>query len=127
MTVLDELLFIQREWGLSDPQLADLLHVPLIRLEEARANVGQSPMQPTIPPGLECGIHLISIHRRLCQVFDQKEKRVEWLDTPHSAFGDTRPMAVMLSSADNLAWVAYFLAHASARPSQNREPSQELH
>lgn len=114
--VVQVLKQIQKEWTLSNDQFADLLHVSRETLEKAFDGAPSDvAFQPTIPTGLDAAMPVISIHRRLSLVYPEAQDRLKWLDTPHSAFGQTRPMAVMLSGQENLSWVAYFLAHAQDR------------
>jgi hypothetical protein len=102
---------IQREWGLTHDQMAGLLHVERDRYEAWLASAAD-PRLPTIPPGAESGAPLVAIHRRLSEKLPDTEQQVRWLTTAHPDFDGHKPYDIAVSSAENLAWLAYYLESA---------------
>ncbi len=111
---------IQLDWGMDSTQMASLAHVDVATYEGWVASkpepeaVSSAIPQPTVPPGMDNAVPLVSIYRRLSAVVSSPEEQVQWLVKPHSAFDQNPPVDVMRSSLANLNWVAYFMAYAPA-------------
>ncbi len=108
---------IQLDWGMDSAQMASIAHVDAATFESwvsAKSDdaVDASVPQPTVPPGMDNAVPLVSIYTRLSAVIPSPEEQVQWLVKPHSAFDQNKPVDVMRSSLANLNWVAYFLAYA---------------
>ncbi len=114
-TVPQWLRKIRVEWGLEPAQFAGLLRVPIDAIEHLLESAGgDSPSQPTIPPGFDAAAPLIAIYRRLATRYPKGEEQVKWLFTAHPDFGGAKPIDVAASSLENLYWVGYYLDSAPA-------------
>ena len=98
---------IQAEWGLLDEQMAALIHVPVATYLAWRAPAFVS--DATVPPGMETAVPLVSIYKRICAKHPETEAQARWMITPHTDFGDNKPIDVAASSIQNLYWVSYYL------------------
>lgn len=99
---------IQKEWGLSDEQMAALSHVDVSTY--ARWVVSPPSSEASIPPGMDNAVPLASIYRALCRRFpDKAEEQVSWLFKGHADFGGNKPIDIAASSVENLYWLSYYL------------------
>jgi hypothetical protein len=115
MMLNDETLYqalerIQKEWGLSDEQIAALAHVDVKTylgwMEEGRTSVNP----PTIPLGMDTAVPVVSIYKSLLRRFpSSEEERVKWLFKENADFGGNKPIDIAASSVENLFWVSYYL------------------
>ena len=109
---MDETLYqglrrIQLEWELTDEIMAKLVHLTPAQYAEALKEA-MKPDSPTVPRGLERGVSLVSIQKRLALHYPDSADQVRWLTTPN----------VALSSPENQAWLAYYLASFSEKPEE---------
>ena len=111
-TVFARLQEIQRSWGLTHAQMAELLHVESERYSSWMEQADRDPELPTLLPGAENAAPLIAIHRRLSERLHGPEDQVQWLTRPHRDFDGNPPIQVARSSPENLAWLAYYLESA---------------
>ena len=114
--VFSELKQVQVRWELSSAEMAALCHVPESRysawMEPTTGALGEDA--PSQPYGAENAVRLLAIARRLESNYPDPQQQVAWLTKPNSHFDQNRPLDIALSSAENLAWIAYVL-ETSAR------------
>jgi hypothetical protein len=115
---------LQIDWQLSEEQMARLCHLGLSDYQQA-IRAAREPDAPTLPRGLEHGMTLVSIHRRLALHFPDPVDQVKWMTTPNRDFDQNRPMDVALSSPGNQAWLAYYLSSFAEKPQDPEGDSDE--
>ena len=111
---------IQDSWGMSDEQIAALIHVDLQIYSSWMIDRTPSEDSPTIPRGMDNAVALASIYQSLKRRYPKTEDQVKWLFTQHPDFGQNKPIDIAASSAENLFWLSYYLA-SSPKASDNHK------
>jgi hypothetical protein len=106
MTLSEQLAHIQDEWGMSDEQMATLIHTDT---ETYRKWLKIRKSESTIPEGMDNVVPLVAIHARLKARHAKSEAQAKWLLTPNKDFDNNKPIDVAASSPQNLFWLAYYL------------------
>ncbi|MBS1958034.1 MAG: hypothetical protein JST80_01045 [Bdellovibrionales bacterium] len=111
--IVQKLRKIQIDWALTNDELAKVSHTPLQVLSKY---MGLKPEAidelPSVPPGLENVVALVSIHASLQKLRPEAETQQEWLQQPNSVLENQIPIQVMMMSPDHLFWVSYTLDSA---------------
>jgi hypothetical protein len=107
MTLLEEFQLLVSQWRISLDQLAILTGMTEDGVEELLALKTQPP--GTIPSGWEGVAALVSIRKRLLQVFPKPEDQVEWLLRPNPDFAERAPLDFAAKDLRSLQWLSYFL------------------
>jgi hypothetical protein len=109
-TLYSTLRKIQETWGMSDEQIAALIHVDVNSYSQWMKNDSPEGDAPTVPRGMDHAIALASIYQSLGKKFPKVEDQVKWLFTAHPDFGQHKPIDIAASSPDHLFWLSYYLA-----------------
>ncbi len=107
MNLLDEFKALKEDWQIGVDQLAKLSGLPEARLQEIFHMETQPP--GTIPSGWEAIAALVSIRKRLMQVFPLAEDQVQWLLRPNPDFAERAPLDFAAKDFNSLQWLSYFL------------------
>lgn len=101
---------IQVEWELNLEQLSRISHVE-VQVLKRYIDFSQAEIEqlPTIPPGMDPAVPLVSIFRNLKRKIADSEKLNQWLKEPNELFEGNRPIEVMAMSPQHLMWVSYTL------------------
>jgi hypothetical protein len=108
-TLCQSLKRIQQEWGLTDSQIAAVIHMDLNTYLEKMAEYKDRLDLPTIPRGMDTAVPVVSIYKSLARRFPETENQVKWLFEKNNDFGGNKPIDITISSVDNLFWVSYYL------------------
>jgi len=108
-TLYQALERIQQEWGLSAPQMAALAHVDEETYARWMAEGRESVDAPSIPPGMDSAVPLVSIYKALERRFPDAEDRVKWMFKENKDFDGNKPIDIVTSSLGNLFWMSYYL------------------
>jgi hypothetical protein len=111
---------IQREWKLTDQQMAKLTHVDEQTYIQWISDGLKSPDGPLVPTGMPAIVPFVSICKVLEKHYPQLEDRQTWLFRENSVLSGNKPIDVITSSVENLYWVSYCLSSSLAH---SQEPS----
>jgi uncharacterized UBP type Zn finger protein len=108
-TLTQSLEHIQLEWGLSDLQMASLVHVDEPTYKDWKTQDQYLTDTSAIPNGMKTAVPVVSIYKALVRKFSETEDRIKWLFKENSDFDGNKPIEVATSSIENLFWMAYYL------------------
>jgi hypothetical protein len=108
-TVVESLKRIQSECGMSDVQMAALVHVQVEKYIEWMQLYDQKIHTAVIPLGMDSALPLISIFNSLFRRFSSAQEVIQWLFKENQHFGGNKPIDVATSSVENLYWLSYYL------------------
>jgi hypothetical protein len=115
-TLYDWLQEISQVWDMDPAKLAQVLHVSQERVRSWIECPLTERSPATIPRGMETVAPLVHIYQMLGRKFQgDLEEAAQWLFQGHQDFGGETPIRVMMSSSENLAWVAYYLESESQK------------
>jgi len=110
VTLVQWLRRVQTAWELDLPKLSQLSHVSTELLERyLKMSASEVRALPSIPPGLENAMALVSVFKALSQKIPDADRQNEWLTTENDTYEKHKPIEVMAMSPEHLAWVSYTL------------------
>lgn len=114
------LKLIQKSWGMTEDQIAALIHIDAQNYTQWMLEKAPSENSPTVPRGMDNAVALASIYQSLKKRYPQEEDQVKWLFTSHPDFGQNKPIDIAASSTENLFWLSYYLASSSLQNIQEK-------
>ena len=107
---------LRLDWELDLEKLSAIAHVESAVLEKyLECSPEDLEAMPSVPPGLENAVSLVSIFQKLIRLHPEASAQNEWLVTSSPDLEDHKPIEVMAMSASHLSWVSYVLSSSMSQ------------
>ena len=111
--MITQLRNIQTSWALTSNELSQITHTPIEVISEYfKLKISDFETLPTVPPGLQNVVPLVSIFSSLQKLRPNPDDQQDWLRQPNSILENQIPLEVMMMSPEHLSWVSYTLDSA---------------
>jgi hypothetical protein len=99
---------IQQAWELDLLTFARISHLSEATLKEFFAlSAKELALLPTIPEKLSAAVPLVSLFKRIQEVYPDPKAQNEWLKNPNSVLEGQVPVDVIALSPEHLSYVSY--------------------
>ena len=110
--LIQALIFLQEQWGWSDFEFGNVLHIP-------QTTISKWLREKSIPksfnsPDITAIVSLVSIHKSLYSMFSNPQDQMQWLISEHPVFNEA-PRSIMAKDALGLFKIRTYLDYVRGR------------